>query len=217
VAPDRLPQFQIELSDADATLSMPAVEEDGAIELVADDIVEVVQVRSTELPQVLAPPKRSAISIAPVTFETETTTAWPPPVKAWHAAACAAALIVGSIGALGGGIRVGAGLVRSAHASPAPSRESAPSEAHELVPVREEATLAPVVAPVAFVAHRAHAASRTGVIRVGPSVRGMLVDGAPTRVTGGAVVVSCGPHRTKTGIAPSRSVDVPCGGSAWVF
>ena len=54
-----------------------------------------------------------------------------------------------------------------------------------------------------------------GTIRVPPSVHGMLVDGHPRRVDG-ATTVTCGRHVIKTGITPSRTVDVPCGGTAWL-
>ena len=57
--------------------------------------------------------------------------------------------------------------------------------------------------------------SKTGTLRVPPSIHGMLVDGRPRRVDG-STVVSCGRHTVKTGIAPSRVVEVPCGGTAWL-
>jgi hypothetical protein len=57
--------------------------------------------------------------------------------------------------------------------------------------------------------------AKTGTLRVPPSIHGMLVDGRPRRVDG-STVVSCGRHTVKTGIAPSRVVDVPCGGTAWL-
>ena len=56
---------------------------------------------------------------------------------------------------------------------------------------------------------------RTGVLRVPPSIHGLLVDGKPRRVDG-STVVTCGRHAIKTGIAPSRVVEIPCGGTAWL-
>jgi hypothetical protein len=81
-------------------------------------------------------------------------------------------------------------------------------------PATVRATIqAPRVVTVASPNASAASGAKTGVLRVPPSVHGMLVDGRPQRVDGTAVL-PCGPHTVKTGIGPARSVDVPCGGTA---
>jgi hypothetical protein len=141
---------------------------------------------------------------------------------------------VGSVAAARGGVVAGA-VVRAVEgstlrAAPAPERvavrdalRSGAIQAKVLA--REEVPSAPSQSTPAVRAVPApHAATRpaapqltTGLVRVPPSVRGMLIDGAPTRVERGAIVVACGPHTAKTGFAPSRRIDVPCGGTAWMF
>jgi hypothetical protein len=54
----------------------------------------------------------------------------------------------------------------------------------------------------------------TGFLRMPASVSGVLVDGSPHRVAGGALQVSCGWHKIKTPQHPTRPVNVPCGGTA---
>lgn len=54
--------------------------------------------------------------------------------------------------------------------------------------------------------------SSSGVLRVSPSVSGVLVDGAPHKVSGGALTVSCGRHMVKAPGHAARLVIVPCGG-----
>jgi hypothetical protein len=67
--------------------------------------------------------------------------------------------------------------------------------------------------PATAAAAPAPAQKRSGVIRVSPLLRGVLVDGAPHAVHGGAVVVTCGRHTVKAPGGSSHAVDVPCGGS----
>jgi hypothetical protein len=52
-----------------------------------------------------------------------------------------------------------------------------------------------------------------GTLRLSPSVRGLLVDGAPHRVDHGVVSLPCGTHRIKTPSRPARTVMVACGGT----
>jgi hypothetical protein len=54
----------------------------------------------------------------------------------------------------------------------------------------------------------------TGFLRLPASVAGVLVDGTPRRVAGGALQVTCGWHKVKTPQHPARPVNVPCGGTA---
>jgi hypothetical protein len=60
----------------------------------------------------------------------------------------------------------------------------------------------------------AASSSSTGTIRISPSISGVLVDGAPHKVNGGAVTVACGRHMVKAPGHPARLVIVPCGGHA---
>jgi hypothetical protein len=57
-------------------------------------------------------------------------------------------------------------------------------------------------------------ASGTGVLRLPPSVTGVLIDGVPHKAGGGGLVVSCGRHTVKAPGHSSRLVIIPCGGSA---
>ncbi|MEO8875056.1 MAG: hypothetical protein ABI461_05670 [Polyangiaceae bacterium] len=53
--------------------------------------------------------------------------------------------------------------------------------------------------------------TQVGVLRVPASVNGMLVDGSPQRVTGGALILACGDHRIRPPHQSARVVRVPCG------
>lgn len=55
-------------------------------------------------------------------------------------------------------------------------------------------------------------ASHGGLLRVAPSVKGILVDGAPHRVERGVVSIPCGTHTIKAPSQPARSVTVACAG-----
>ncbi len=55
------------------------------------------------------------------------------------------------------------------------------------------------------------AGAQTGVLRVPAGVRGVLVDGAPHKVDGGALFLPCGKHMIKAPGQASRSVDIVCG------
>ena len=77
----------------------------------------------------------------------------------------------------------------------------------------DESTALPVSA---LPSHRAVAVSTaarpspTGVLRVGPSVKGILVDGAPHRVDRGVVSLPCGTHTIKAPSQPARTLVVAC-------
>ncbi|MEO6573043.1 MAG: hypothetical protein ABIP89_04335 [Polyangiaceae bacterium] len=53
--------------------------------------------------------------------------------------------------------------------------------------------------------------AQTGVLRVPGGVKGVLVDGAPHKVEGGALFLPCGKHSIKAPGHPARSVDIVCG------
>jgi hypothetical protein len=111
-------------------------------------------------------------------------------------------------------------LVTAASKDPA-----APGEASDEAVV---ASTTPAQAPRAPVVHTSPAphparsnvvASSTGsgnlgTIRVSAPLSGILVDGTPHKVNGGAVVVSCGRHMVKAPGQSARLVIVPCGGRA---
>ena len=72
----------------------------------------------------------------------------------------------------------------------------------------------PASAPVAAAAPAAAApAATTGVVRVDPNLRAVVVDGSFRHANDGAVVVSCGSHRIKAGMKEAQTVNVPCGGA----
>jgi hypothetical protein len=52
--------------------------------------------------------------------------------------------------------------------------------------------------------------SQTGLLRVAPSVKGILVDGAPHRVDRGVVSLPCGTHTIKAPSLPARTLVVAC-------
>ena len=52
--------------------------------------------------------------------------------------------------------------------------------------------------------------SQTGLLRVGPSVKGILVDGTPHRVDRGVVSLPCGMHTIKAPSQPVRTLLVAC-------
>ena len=56
-------------------------------------------------------------------------------------------------------------------------------------------------------------AATTGVVRVDPNLRAVVVDGSFRRVNDGAVTVSCGSHKVKAGMKEAQTVNVPCGGA----
>ena len=53
-----------------------------------------------------------------------------------------------------------------------------------------------------------------GTVRFSDAPPGALVDGAPRKVTGGALVVTCGTHRIKWPGHATQMVSVPCNGVA---
>jgi hypothetical protein len=98
-------------------------------------------------------------------------------------------------------------------AAPEPSTGNASAAATSNGPAATSATSTPPT--LTSVAASAPTGPRTGILRVPPSIHGILVDGRPRRVDG-STVVSCGRHAIKTGIAPSRVVEIPCGGTAYL-
>ena len=52
---------------------------------------------------------------------------------------------------------------------------------------------------------------KMGILRFAHATNGVLVDGAPHKVTGGALFVTCGAHRVRVPHGGSRVVNVPCG------
>lgn len=119
----------------------------------------------------------------------------PAPVAAPVAAAPAAAPVARSSGgalAAPGGNRSSSGE-RAPVGAPLPPPPSAPAVA---------------AAPVA-----AAPAATTGVVRVDPNLRAVVVDGSFRRVNDGAVTVSCGSHKVKAGMKEAQTVNVPCGGA----
>ena len=75
------------------------------------------------------------------------------------------------------------------------------------------ATPLPPPSPPIAVAAPAAAQSSTGIVRVDPNLRAVVVDGAYRRATDGVLTVSCGSHRIKAGMKDQQTVNVPCGGS----
>lgn len=53
--------------------------------------------------------------------------------------------------------------------------------------------------------------TQVGVLRLPASVSGVLVDGSPQRVSGGALILACGDHRIRPPHSSARVVRVPCG------
>jgi hypothetical protein len=84
-------------------------------------------------------------------------------------------------------------------------------------PVTGAAPSSPAAAPApatsAAPARNAATGVSTGFLRLPASVAGVLVDGTPRRVAGGALQVTCGWHKIKTPQHPARPVNVPCGGT----
>ena len=118
-----------------------------------------------------------------------------PAIAAPVAAAPAAAPVARSSGgalAAPGGNRSSSGE-RAPVGAPLPPPPSAPAVA---------------AAPVA-----AAPAATTGVVRVDPNLRAVVVDGSFRRVNDGAVTVSCGSHKVKAGMKEAQTVNVPCGGA----
>jgi len=117
-----------------------------------------------------------------------------PAVAAPAAAPAAPAAAPAAPVARSGGALAAPGAGRSAPAgAPLPPPPSAPAAA---------------AAPVA-----AAPASTTGVVRVDPNLRAVVVDGSFRHASDGAVTVSCGTHRIKAGMKETQTVNVPCGGA----
>lgn len=66
-----------------------------------------------------------------------------------------------------------------------------------------------IVQPVPVV--KGPAGAQTGVLRVPTSMKNIFVDGAPRKVEGGALFLSCGKHLIKAPGRPPRTVEIPCG------
>jgi hypothetical protein len=72
----------------------------------------------------------------------------------------------------------------------------------------------PASAPAVAAAPVAAApAATTGVVRVDPNLRAVVVDGSFRRANDGVVTVSCGSHKIKAGMKEAQTVNVPCGGA----
>jgi hypothetical protein len=72
----------------------------------------------------------------------------------------------------------------------------------------------PASAPAVAAAPVAAApAATTGVVRVEPNLRAVVVDGSFRRPNDGALTVSCGSHKIKAGMKEAQIVNVPCGGT----
>jgi hypothetical protein len=107
--------------------------------------------------------------------------------------------------------------------SPAPAGIPAPQAARggsTALPPPGGALPAPVAGgstalppPVAAAPAAPAAAATTGVIRVDPNLRAVVVDGSFRRAADGVVTVSCGSHRVKAGMKEAQVVNVPCGGA----
>ncbi|MEO8798866.1 MAG: hypothetical protein ABI551_13340 [Polyangiaceae bacterium] len=54
-------------------------------------------------------------------------------------------------------------------------------------------------------------AGKLGILRFAHATNGVLVDGAPHKVSGGALFVTCGAHRVRVPHGASHTVNVPCG------
>lgn len=89
-------------------------------------------------------------------------------------------------------------------ALPPPGAAPAPTGPTALPPPVAAPAAAPAPAPVQ---------STTGIVRVDPTLRAVVVDGAYRRASDGVVTVSCGTHRIKAGMKEAQTVNVPCGGS----
>jgi hypothetical protein len=92
-------------------------------------------------------------------------------------------------------------------ALPAPGTAAAAPAAAGSTPLPPPAA-APAAAPVA-----AAAQSSTGIVRVDPNLRAVVVDGSYRRAVDGVLTVSCGTHRIKAGMKEQQTINVPCGGS----
>jgi hypothetical protein len=93
-----------------------------------------------------------------------------------------------------------------------------PPVAPAVEPTLPDAVTAPVAKPLparpATVVKSAPArtsSDKIGVLRVPLSVTGVLVDGTPHKVIGGALYLACGTHKIKTPAHASRTIEVPCG------
>ncbi len=123
----------------------------------------------------------------------------PPPASPAIAAPVAAAPAAAPVARSSGGALAAPGGNRSS------SGERAPVGAPLPPPPSAPAVAA---APVA-----AAPAATTGVVRVDPNLRAVVVDGSFRRVNDGAVTVSCGSHKVKAGMKEAQTVNVPCGGA----
>lgn len=102
----------------------------------------------------------------------------------------------------------------AATATPAPAAApvAVPTPLVVPAPAPRSAPAAPAVRSTTTTS--GNASSTTGVLRLPPSVSGVLIDGVPHKAGGGGLVVSCGRHAVKAPGHPSRLVIIPCGGSA---
>jgi hypothetical protein len=95
--------------------------------------------------------------------------------------------------------------------APPPKKPATPISA---TPVTRSSTpkAAPVSTPKTNNTAVTAAKTGTGTLRVPTSA--VLIDGAPKKVINGAVTVSCGKHTVKAPMRGTKTIDVPCGGTA---
>lgn len=94
--------------------------------------------------------------------------------------------------------------------APPPQKRVAPAIARPAQPASQPVTAS---APRSKPAPKGNATPQaTGTLRVPTSA--VLVDGAPKKVVSGAVTVTCGRHVVKAPMRGTKTIDVPCGGTA---
>ncbi len=216
-----LPQFDLDLSDADCTLEVSAYRAQKQIaddfstqELDANDVLEVenAAARLDDAPK--AHPGSSSISpmaldLPRQKFETVLVPRVPGDGAMWIPAVAGAFAAMGII-AVGALVMFLSRPVTNAHGrSTGSPRVVARGAEKELVVTASERD-ALVTQSTRDIAQPS--GPQTGVLRVPSTVRGMLVDGRPRKVNG-STILTCGKHAIKTGTAPARTVDVPCGGT----
>jgi hypothetical protein len=154
---------------------------------------------------VSALPSAPTPGAAPRGFTGKGSFAVTPPPPAPVAAPVAASPIVAAAPAAAPVARSSGGAL----AAPGGNRSSSSDRAAAGAPLPPPASApAAAAAPVA-----AAPAATTGVVRVDPNLRAIVVDGAFRRPNDGAVTVACGSHKIKAGMKEAQIVNVPCGGA----
>jgi hypothetical protein len=140
-----------------------------------------------------------SMSVPPRAFGMPSTTPW---------TAIAFAAVVCILAIAGGGFAFG--FSRAAAKSDSPARSDAQPREYDTAAVTsldttsatDKAEQKDEPKPIAF-----------GTVRFADPPVGALVDGAPRKIAGGALVLTCGPHRIKRPGHPTQIVSVPCNGS----